>query len=600
MKKVKLKDRIFLSNLCVMLFAVIGFSLIVSQMFRSYFIDETKSNLEREQHLISQSLDTVFNSSLDYMRLTILDSGLQEALLQFHADPEGSIDSIQCVQVSRKMANILSNFISPVTHIIGGAIVVDGEILYSGYNIPTQNARAIITDTFLNEISEKRRPIWSDMTTLRFNNNESVRVLMLGAPMIHKNTGRYLGECVFFVAESIFASVYTSTDYPNSNLYLTDHIGNILSCSDKTLLGQNFMDILDLDSVQDHSHASQETVFCETSNHNFCSITPYPRTDWLIVSTASYATAMHKNSATITMILITGVVCVLLVFIISSLISYTMIKPIKRIADNMALAGSGDLSIRETEAYSGEIQIIASAFNVLMDQMQSLLEEIYHQHERSIENEFKILQAQINPHFLYNSMETIASLITLDMKKEAISTTMSLASFYRHSLSSGQSIITIEEELQLTRDYISIQKLRYEDYFDYDFQIQDIEQYCIPKLTLQPLIENSIYHGIKERDSTVSGLIRITGKLVDDRVILEVYDNGAGIAPEQLPHILSVNSGPRPTFGLSNVDQRIKYKYGKQYGLHIESEVGKFTRVTVMLPAVSYTPGGYHETNTYS
>lgn len=600
MKKLKLKDRIFLANLCVMLFAVVGFSLIVNQMFRSYFIDETKQNLEREQHLISQSLDTIFNSSLDYMRLTILDSSLQDAMLKFNANPTSNVDSTQSVRVSTEMAKILSNFIAPVTHIIGGAIVVDGEILYSGYNIPTENAHDIITDTFLEEISTKRKPVWSDMTTLQLYNNQSVRVLMLGAPMIHKDTGEYLGECIFFVDESVFAGVFTSENYPNSNLYLTDHSGQIVSCNDKTLLGQNSTDVLNLDPVQYPLDYSSETAFFQINNDDFCSVTSYPRTDWLILNTASYATAMEKNSATIMMILITGIVCVLLVFLLSSLISYTMIKPIKHIADDMALAGNGDLSIRETETYNGEMQIIASAFNVLMDQMQSLLEEIYHQHERSIENEFKILQAQINPHFLYNSIEAIASLITLDMKKEAITTTMSLASFYRHSLSSGQSIITIGEELQLAHDYISIQKLRYEDYFDYDFQIQDIEQYCIPKLTLQPLIENSIYHGIKERDTANSGLIRITGRLVDDLVILEVYDNGAGILPEQLLHILSVNSGPRSTFGLSNVDQRIKYKYGKQYGLHIESEVGKFTRVTVTLPAVSYTAGGYNETNSHS
>ncbi len=600
MKKMKLKHRIFLANLLVMLFAVVGFSLIANRMSRSYFIDETKNNLIREQQLVSQSLDTIFNSSQDYMRLTILDSGLQEAMLNFKDNPKHNMDSIQSVRVSREMAEILSNFIAPVTHIVGGAVVIDGEIVYSGYNIPIQNARNVITDDFLKEIAQKREPIWSEMTTLQFYNNQSVRTLMLGMSVIHKNSGRYLGECIFFVDESVFAGVYTSEEYPNGNLYLTDRTGKIISCDDKSFLDKCFSDVLGIDTTQYEVDLSNETAFCEAHNHDFCSISSYPRTDWLIVNTASYATAMAKNGTTVAMILITGVVCVLLFFLISSAISYTMIKPIKNIADDMARAGDGDLSVRATDTYNGEVQIIASAFNTLMDQMQLLLEEIDIQHEQSIENEFKILQAQINPHFLYNTIETIASLITLDMKKEAITTTMSLASFYRRSLSSGQSIITIREELQLAHDYISIQKLRYEDYFNYDFQISDVDQYCIPKLTLQPLIENAIYHGIKEREATDPGVIRITGRLVDNQVILEVYDNGAGIAPERLNRILSTNSGPRPTFGLSNVDQRIRYKYGNQYGLHIDSQVGKFTKVTVTLPAVSYAAGGYNETNSHS
>lgn len=592
MKSMKLKHKIFLVNLLAVLLVVAGFCLIINQMFRSYFIEETQINLDREQQLVTQSLEAVFNSSQDYIRMAALNSGLQDAMQSLAALPGSTQNEMARVRVAREMGEILSNFLYPATHVVGGAIVMDAEVIYSGYDIRAEYVQEKLSASFLEEIARTRRPVWSEMTEISFNYGSSKRIMMVGMSVVHKNTGQYLGECIFFLDEAVLAGTFTSNEQVNNHLYIVDEAGNIVCCANKTLLDQPIGNVLPITSCQVITNSTKKSLYWDGDGTDVYFITEYPRMDWWIINTASYKTAEAKNADTIAMTLATGVVCVILIFVVSNLVALTMIRPINSIANKMARAGNGDLSVRETDTYSGEIQIIATGFNHLMDKTEELLDETYRQQKQRRENEFKILQAQINPHFLYNTIETIISLITLDMKKEAIATARSLADFYKHSLSSGRSMISIQEELQLSRSYISIQKLRYEDYFDYEFQVADVEQYHIPKLTLQPIIENAIYHGIKERESPRGGLIRITGGLHNGLVVLEVYDNGAGIARERLAKLLSEDRTQHSSFGLINVDQRIKYKYGKQYGLSIESEVGQYTKVTVTLPADSNGTGG--------
>lgn len=553
-----------------------------NQMFISYFIDETQKNLDREQQLIIQSLDTIFNSTEDYIRLVACDYNLQQSMKQLRQVQDTPAYSISKVQVSTIMGEIMSNFIHPVTHIIGGAILVDAEVIYSGYDISNGYVEQSLPEGFLTQIKEKQRPVWSGLSKLEYAHSASKNVVIVGKSIIDKNTGEYLGECVFFVDEAVIENSFSSVKNLNSNLYITDYTYKIISCADRDCIGQNLGGVLDNDDFETQT-LNQSNVTFTGADKNVYSITDYPRMKWYIVDTASYETAAEKNNRTNIMILLAGLGCVCVYFLSSFLIDYTMIKPINSIANSMSKVGGGDLSIRETKRYNGEMQIIATNFNNLMDKIQSLIKEVYVQQKQHRENEFKILQAQINPHFLYNTIETIISFIALDMKKEATTAAMSLAEFYKLSLSKGKSIITVHDEIKLIQNYIKIQKLRYEDYFDFEVNVKDLDYCYIPKLTLQPLIENAIYHGIKEKGRP--GKIVITGYQQDDMAVLEVYDNGVGIDEKKIPQLLCEDRLFKTGFfGVANVDQRIKYKYGQQYGLRIESEKGRYTKVTVTLP----------------
>ena len=173
------------------------------------------------------------------------------------------------------------------------------------------------------------------------------------------------------------------------------------------------------------------------------------------------------------------------------------------------------------------------------------------------------------------------------MKDNAMMTAKILAGFYRISLSKGKDIITIKYEIQLTENYLSIQKLRYVEYLDFTVEVdEEIYPYQIPRLTLQPLVENSIYHGLKQKED--KGLLTIKGYLAEKTVTIEVTDDGIGISDELIDRILSQPESHHKNsdFGLYSVNSRIKLLYGDQYGIRIESRMNEYTRVTVILPAI--------------
>lgn len=202
-----------------------------------------------------------------------------------------------------------------------------------------------------------------------------------------------------------------------------------------------------------------------------------------------------------------------------------------------------------------------------------------------------MIQEQIKPHFLYNVLEMINSMIRCNMTQNALSAVESLASFYRISLSRGSDRISIDKEIQVTENYLNLQKMRYIEFMDYSLAFSpQIRNYIVPKLTLQPLIENSIYHGIKEKNG--KGIVCVSGYIENDRVVLEVFDTGIGIPPENLTKLRQmINSNisePENHFGLISVIRRLNIHYKDQASLKIESKYGEYTCVTVSFPAKEY------------
>ena len=201
------------------------------------------------------------------------------------------------------------------------------------------------------------------------------------------------------------------------------------------------------------------------------------------------------------------------------------------------------------------------------------------------------MQEQINPHFLYNTLDTIVWLIEGNNSERAVNMVVSLSEFFRLVLSKGKEYITIQEEELHIKSYLEIQQVRYQDILDYEIHIDPaLYQYKILKLTLQPLVENSLYHGIKYKRAR--GLISVNGSLKGEKVFLEVRDNGVGMEEEELMRLRREIQRPcqetEQGFGLANVNERIRMNFGAEYGMTIDSEKGKGTCVKIVIPAVYY------------
>jgi len=287
----------------------------------------------------------------------------------------------------------------------------------------------------------------------------------------------------------------------------------------------------------------------------------------------------YKLSMTIFVI---GLICILLSAMLSKLISVSLTKPINILINAAKQVSKGDFNAKAIVYSKDEIGVLADNFNKMVSNTSVLMGKIVDEQKKKREYELELMQSQLNPHFLYNTLESISGLARLGKNEDIIKTVNDLAIFYKGVLSRGDSIISIEEELSIIKHYIDIQNVRYRGKFKYELKVaEDIYKYCILKLTLQPLIENSICHGLREKKA---GKLIIDGYMKDEKIYLSITDDGIGIKNESVEKLLSKENNK--SFGLRSVNERIKLFFGDEYGLKIQSVYGKYTTVTVTLPAI--------------
>ncbi len=276
-----------------------------------------------------------------------------------------------------------------------------------------------------------------------------------------------------------------------------------------------------------------------------------------------------------------------LVVFLSYYVPLGITSPIRKLSEVTDQVAKGDLSVRSEVEGSREVVMLSDSMNVMIDKINELLEQVTKEQVRLRKAEFQLLQSQINPHFLYNTLDAIVWLAEAGDQKKVVSMVGSLSEFFRTALNQGKDIISIKEELQHVRSYLEIQQVRYQDILQYDIQVpEDLEKYLIPKITIQPLVENALYHGIKNKRGR--GLILIEGKLEEEYFLLQIKDNGIGILEERLKDVQDGIENKVPTekdiYGLYNVNERIRLNFGEKYGIFIESVYGEGTVVNVRLP----------------
>jgi sensor histidine kinase YesM len=276
--------------------------------------------------------------------------------------------------------------------------------------------------------------------------------------------------------------------------------------------------------------------------------------------------------------------CLTLSFIIVRSIS----KPIEELKNLMGEAANGDFEVRFSSKSNDEIGQLGSGFNQMIYEINNLVNMVYAEQKSKREAELKILQAQIKPHFLYNTLETILAIAEENKVDEIAEIVIALTNFFRLSLGRGKETITIKDELEQVRSYLAIQKVRYGDKLDYEINCDnEILSRTVLKLILQPLVENSIYHGIKEKPG--KGKISIEAHERDGKLYFSITDNGKGIPFEKLSELSdnlrdSINVRG---YGLFNVNERIKLSFSKEYGIFLKSKYGEGTKVEIWHPIIS-------------
>ena len=280
-----------------------------------------------------------------------------------------------------------------------------------------------------------------------------------------------------------------------------------------------------------------------------------------------------------------------LLAVINAYISSKITAPIQELEKSVNALEEGEL---DTQVYTGgsyEIQHLGRSIGGMARRIQALMNDIVAEHESKRKSEFDTLQSQINPHFLYNTLDIIVWMIENEQKQEAVKVVTALARFFRISLSKGRSIIPVRDELEHVRNYLTIQQKRFKNKFIYQIEAQEeVLSLASLKLMLQPLVENAIYHGMEFMDG--DGEITVKVERNEDRLCFTIADNGLGMTKEQVEGLLTgkIRSASKKGsgIGVKNVNERIRLYFGEDYGLEIFSEPDEGTAIQICLPAVSY------------
>lgn len=261
-------------------------------------------------------------------------------------------------------------------------------------------------------------------------------------------------------------------------------------------------------------------------------------------------------------------------------------RPIEKLEKFAGSLAGGDLQARAPETGVTELVELTQSLNTMAGRLQDLIDENRREQENLKKSELRMLQAQINPHFLYNTLDAIVWLAEAGRSGEVIHITRALSDFFRISLSQGKDWIPVSEEIKHLTGYLTIQKIRYRDILDYEIDIpESIHNVQVLKLLLQPLVENAIYHGVKHRRGR--GLVKVTGREQDGYLLFSVHDNGAGMTQERLQQVregLMGDGGESAGYGLFNVNKRIQLYYNQAQGVELESDGINGTTVSFRVP----------------
>lgn len=420
-----------------------------------------------------------------------------------------------------------------------------------------------------------------------FDTDSGTQTIAVGRAINNLENQQKAGYLFIYLRESSIFNIYKKTElFKNGDFFIINNKGGIVSSKDKTRLGSaNGITVGGLELYE----LSKDFITSNVNGRN-CYITfrDIAGTSWRLLSVIP-AVEYEKDILWLRgWTVLICVSCCFLAVAFSIAISGSISKPVKRLSVMMTRVGEGDFNVSSNYESKDEIGLLSSHFNKMVSQVQQLIQEVYQEQLLKQKAELKSLRMQINPHFLYNTLESINWMARIKGVPEVGRMVKAMGDLMRASIG-GDDFVSIEDEVKNIKNYLMIQTFRYGDRFEVDMEIsQEIMSVKIPKLILQPIVENAIVHGFENLFG--NGKIEITGQREDSRILFQVRDNGAGIEESVAAALLAGDERNLPQadshthIGLRNVDRRIKMYYGQEYGIVIESLRGFGTNVKIQLP----------------
>lgn len=583
-KNLKIRNKILLSYLLLICFTLTTIAVSVykksSQIIEKQTIDETSRAFEQANTFISYKLNNV----KDVSGMLFINKEIQSILSKSQDNyPLGEqIDDynrliyiINSMENSREIYNI--------------RLYVRKNFLYSGGGNKIINEDNIKSENWYKEIVESNGNIlWRSTYEYDFNDAREKQNLISTVRSINgeQPDGTHLGVISVDILEKSINEIIRQADMTSTGeVFLVDDNGIIISSTGENKIGADISKESYYGNIKQGKEGYGKFNFKNSKSIIYHK--PIENTDWRLVAVIPMKEIL-KGSYEISKYIftLTLFVCIL-AFIAAYCVSGGITKRIRILTQNMKKIEKDNWDVYIPVESTDEIGILQKSFNHMISNIKKLIKEKYEAELNKKNAELKALQAQINPHFLYNILDMIYWMAMKYGADDIVYIVNSLAKFFRLSLSKGKDIVPIKDEITHVKMYLDIQMKRFSGDIECIIDVDnELFEYSTVKLILQPIVENSIIHGIQESESK-KGYIKITGKLINNLIKITIDDNGKGIDEENLEGILLKDKSKG--YGIKNVNERIKLYFGEEYGLSYDSRLGKGTTVDITFPALPYS-----------
>lgn len=580
-----IRKKIFFGYLAIIGIVLLCVIALFPVLWEKLNKDSISKSIYSSNYQIVKSIDNYFDSVKKLSEFPYLDSEIMDILRKDY----------QGISEERKMIEQIQdvNAINPkiYKHIYYMHNQIDGVFLYpENMDYFAYRCNHTVIGNYQYNI---RKESWYD--TVRNGNGRpyiigvhtenaasaSWKVLSVARSILDPSNGKYLGMIVIDCAVESFADLWDSSPYSESIITVADKSGNFI-------LPQNLEYTEGLvEELQNFSEEGENLNTLRFDNQTwYVAVTKLNYIEGYVYQLVPITDAL-KNMAYVFLAVLAAVIFIgaLLIFI-SAKISNTITQPINRLIVQMETVESGNLSL-QPEVYHGEMQVLAEKFDHMVSQVHMMFEEVKETEKEKREMEMLALQAQINPHFLYNTLNSILWLSELQGADKVTQMLDSLIKVLQYTVDNTKEFVRVRDEVAFIHNYIRILNFRYFERFSFIFDIkEDTLEYEMPRFILQPLVENAVLHGFDNND--LNATVKLSIHLQDGELFLCVSDDGRGMPEEKIREILHTDSSSKKSLnkiGLYNVNQRICLTYGEEYAIHIDSKVGCFTKVTIRIPA---------------
>ena len=558
-----LRKKIQFLFLCTMIVCILFcsgiFYLILENQMQQSIADKEISN----RTAISNNLDSTIKSINSISRLTMLRSTVRTFLLAKSNSTPRTRNAIQ------EIHDILNTFNLSCNVVI---LRMDGQYLNTGPGITYVNTGKIFETEWLDEVmAQKGNYVIKAGTRDAFRSNIGEMVSFVRV-INDINTQKPIGILAINLPSRFFEQAYEGLSGETSHFALYDTSGSLICKDNESTFSSLNPENLLQNTREETDKLFYKSIFtCDTLGDSH----------FILASRLEVRILDGLPAKLLAALIIGAFILLAFMWLINTYIAKNVIYPIQRLVDSMAEVQNGWLHRVSMNVSDDEIGLLKNSYNAMLIEINQLIEELLQKEKTLRMAELDALQEQMKPHFLYNTLDMIRYMALENRTDEVYNMLETLGNFYRRFLSKGSTDLSLGEEIEIVKSYLTLQRTRFEDIFTDEYEIEEgLSSIRVPRLILQPLVENSIYHGIRPKGE--HGVIRVTVKRQEDFLFLSIYDNGIGMSAHQRELLFSGKDSR--SFGFQGTIERIRYYYKTEDVFEIHSVEGEYCEIILKLP----------------